>query len=67
MHNATNRTDAISFLETLLAMYRGAQGMARDTFGPIQEAWQARVENTREQIRLAIFYIRESEYEGWAE
>lgn len=67
MHKITYRADALTALCNMIAAYREAQAMASDTFGPIREAWERQVKWCREQVRLAIFIIRENDFEGsWA-
>lgn len=67
MLNCDNRSDALTIVCDKLAALRAYQETARGTFGPVREAWQAKIDRAREQVRLAIFTIRANDYEGvWA-
>lgn len=64
MHNLDNRADALSYLADLIAAYRDFQAQARGCYGPVLEAWEAKVNFARRAVLSCIFLIRENDYEG---
>lgn len=67
MLNISNRADALTIVCEKMAAMRAYQDAARGTFGPVREAWEAKIKRARGQVRLAIFTIRANDYEGaWA-
>lgn len=64
MHKIEYRADALTALCNMIAAYREAQAMAYSTFGPIRESWERQVQFCRNQVKLAVFIIRENDFEG---
>lgn len=61
----TYRADALTNLCSKIAALRSYQAMQRGTFGPVYDAWQAKVERARNAVRLAVFNIRCNDIEGY--
>ena len=58
------RSDAITNLCNLVAAYRHYHSAARNTYGAVSDAWQAKASRARNAVRLAIFAIRETDFAG---
>lgn len=60
------RSDAITALNNLIAAYRHYHNAALSTYGAVSDAWHAKAHRARNAVRLAVFVIRETDYEnGW--